>query len=84
MRIDKFMKVSRLIKRRTVAKEAANGDRITINGRDAKPATQVKEGDIVSIRFGNSTVTVKVLSTNDKATKSQSAEMYEVIENSNN
>ncbi len=84
MRIDKFLKVSRLIKRRTVAKEAANGDRITINDRDAKPATQVKEGDIVSVRFGNSTVTVRVLSTNEKATKAQSAEMYEIIEDTNN
>ncbi len=80
MRIDKFLKVSRLIKRRTVAQEAASSQRITINGRDAKPATKVKIDDIVSIRFGNNTLTVKVLSVNEKATKSESGEMYEVID----
>lgn len=80
MRIDKFLKVSRLIKRRTVAQEAASAQRVSINGRDAKPATHVKEGDVVSIRFGGSTLTVRVLSVNEKATKSESSSMYEIIE----
>lgn len=79
MRIDKFLKVSRLIKRRTVAKDAANSERVTLNGRDAKPGAKVKEGDIISIRFGNNTLTVRVLSINEKATKSDCADMYEVI-----
>ncbi len=84
MRIDKFLKVSRLIKRRTVAQEAANSQRVSLNGRDAKPGAKLKIGDIISIRFGNNTVTVKVLSLNEKATKSDCTDMYEVIESESN
>ncbi len=80
MRIDKFLKVSRLIKRRTVAQEAASSQRVSLNGRDAKPSSQVKEGDVIAIRFGGSTLTVKVLSVNEKATKSESSSMYEILE----
>lgn len=56
MRIDKFLKISRIIKRRTVAQDACDGGRIEVNGRDAKPSKDVKAGDIVVVHFGNDTV----------------------------
>lgn len=80
MRIDKFLKNSRLIKRRTVAKEACDGERVSINGKTAKAGSLVSEGDMVSIRFGSRTVTVKVLKLNENARKSDAADMYEVVE----
>ena len=61
MRIDKFLKNSRLIKRRSVAKEACEQERILINDKVAKPGTEVREGDVIRIQFGNSVVTAKVL-----------------------
>lgn len=61
LRIDKFLKNSRLIKRRTIAKEACEQERITINGKVAKPGSEVNIGDIINIRFGNSEITAKVL-----------------------
>ncbi|MGI6751429.1 MAG: RNA-binding S4 domain-containing protein [Anaerovoracaceae bacterium] len=80
MRIDKYLKNSRLIKRRTLAKEACEQDRITINGRLAKPGSEVKPGDIISIHFGNRDLNVKVLEIYEHVTKDRSAEMYEIIE----
>lgn len=79
MRIDKYLKVSRLIKRRTVAHDAAEEERIFLNGKAAKPGAQVKPGDIVLIRFGNSEVKVKVLSTPDHVAKDDASTLYEVI-----
>lgn len=79
MRIDKYLKVSRLIKRRTVAHDAAEEERIFLNGKAAKPGAQVKPGDIVLIRFGNSEVKVKVLSTPDHVAKDDAGSLYEVI-----
>lgn len=79
MRIDKYLKVSRLIKRRTVAKEVADHERITINGRLAKPSSEITVNDIVSIRFGMKIVTFKVLDTNEFAKKAESNLMYEII-----
>ena len=76
MRIDKFLKISRLIKRRTVAQEACDGGRVTINGNVAKPSKEVKEGDVVRISFGNKKLAVKVL-TDDEKTKTAT---YEVID----
>ncbi len=80
MRIDKFLKVSRLIKRRTVANEACSGERVTINGRVVKPSAEVREGDVVSIRFGNRTVTFRVLNVAETARKEQADSMYEIIQ----
>ncbi|MDR0853555.1 MAG: RNA-binding S4 domain-containing protein [Clostridiales Family XIII bacterium] len=80
MRIDKFLKVSRLIKRRTVAKEAADKSRIVINGRIAKAGADVKEGDIITIAFGTSEVTVRVKALNEHVRKEDAADMYEVVE----
>lgn len=80
MRIDKYLKVSRLIKRRTVANEVADAGRILVNGRPAKASYAVKPGDIIEITFGNRPVKVRVLSTEAPAGKDVAREMYEVLE----
>lgn len=80
MRIDKFLKVSRLIKRRTVANEVADAGRIIVNGREVKASYQVKIGDEVQIMFGNKPVKVKVLSVDNVSSKDGAREMYTVIE----
>lgn len=69
MRIDKFLKVSRVIKRRTVANDAADGGRISVNGRVVKPSYEVKIGDIIEIKFGDKTSRFEVLSVPDKVGK---------------
>ena len=80
MRIDKFLKNSRLIKRRTVAKEACEAGRITVNERPAKPGADIKEGDIIHIQFGSSSLTVRVLRLLETCRKEDAPSMYEVIE----
>ncbi|WP_455363113.1 oligosaccharide flippase family protein [Vagococcus elongatus] len=80
MRLDKFLKVSRLIKRRTVAKEVADKGRITINGQVAKSSSKVAVDDQLSILFGNKTLVVKVLALHESTKKEDAAKMYEVIE----
>lgn len=80
MRIDKFLKVSRLIKRRTVANEVADAGRIVVNGREVKASYQVKIGDEVEIMFGTKPVKVKVLSVDNIVSKDGAREMYTVIE----
>lgn len=79
MRVDKFLKVSRIIKRRTVAQEACDGGRIEVNGRSAKPAKEIKAGDTVSVRFGEKTIVFKVLSVPENS-KFAPDELYEIIE----
>jgi len=79
MRIDKFLKVSRLIKRRTVANEACNGARVSVNGRAVKASYDVKPGDVVEVRFGQRTVKVEVLSVSEHTTKSDAPAMYREI-----
>lgn len=79
MRLDKYLKVSRLIKRRTVAKDACSGNRITVNGRDAKPAYDVKEGDIIEISFGGHKAKFEVLQVNEHAAKADASAMYREI-----
>ena len=79
MRIDKYLKVSRLIKRRTVAKEVADHEKITINGKVCKPSTEIKVNDIVQIRFGLKLVTFKVLNVNEYVKKNEAELMYEII-----
>ncbi len=76
MRLDKWLKVSRLIKRRTVANEACDNERISINGRVVKASYDVKEGDRLEIRFGARTVQVEVLSTVEQKGKENAALMY--------
>ncbi len=79
MRLDKYLKVSRIIKRRTVANEACDADRVTINGRPAKASAQVKEGDVLEIMFGTTPLKVEVLSVKETVKKEEAKEMYKVI-----
>ena len=79
MRVDKFLKVSRLIKRRTVAKEACDKARITINGRTAKAGGEVAAGDVITIQFGNGVVAARVLKIADSIAKEDAGTMYEII-----
>ena len=79
MRIDKFLKVSRVIKRRTVAQEACDGGRIEINGKPVKPAKEVKAGDIVRVSFGNRSVSFEVLSVDERQTKQSAESMYRIL-----
>ena len=79
MRLDKYLKVSRLIKRRTVANEACDGERISVNGKAAKASYDVKLGDVITVTFGQKTVTVRVLDIKDTTKKAEAVGMYEVI-----
>lgn len=79
MRIDKFLKVSRIIKRRSVAKDATEAERILVNNKIVKPSYQLKVGDIVTILFGNKEVTIKVLELLDSTKKQDTEKMYELI-----
>jgi ribosomal 50S subunit-recycling heat shock protein len=76
MRIDKYLKVSRLIKRRTLANEACETGHVSINGKPAKPGAEVKVGDMIEIRFGSNLTTVEVTSVAEHASKADSKEMY--------
>lgn len=80
MRIDKFLKNSRLIKRRSVAKEACEQERVLVNEKAAKPGTEVKVGDVIRIQFGNSSVTARILKLLESSKKEDAATMYEIIE----
>lgn len=80
MRLDKFLKVSRIIKRRTVANEACSGGRVSINGKVAKPAADVKERDELEIRFGNRVGKYKILSVKETVRKENAQDMYQVLE----
>ncbi len=79
MRLDKYLKVSRIIKRRTLAKEASEGGRVSVNGKAAKPATDVKAGDVLEIRFGEKLARYRVLSVAETVRKENAAAMYELI-----
>ena len=80
MRIDKYLKNSRIIKRRTVAKEACDQGRVTVNGKPAKAGTDVDVGDEIHIEFGNSSLTVRVAAVADSVRKDDAAGLYEVVE----
>ena len=80
MRIDKYLKVSRIIKRRTVAAEACAGGRVIINGKIAKPSTTISPGDVISIRFGEHIGHYEVLSVSETVSKDHAAEMYKVLD----
>ena len=79
MRLDKYLKVSRIIKRRTVAQEACSGSRVMVNGKIAKPGADVKVGDVLEITFGEKMVKVRILSVAETVRKEDAAAMYEVI-----
>lgn len=80
MRLDKFLKVSRIIKRRTVANDACDAEHISVNGKKAKASYDVKQNDIIEIRFGQRILKVEVLDVREHALKSQAADLYRVIE----
>ncbi len=79
MRIDKYLKNSRIIKRRSVAKEACEQERIMVNDKIAKPGTEVEVGDIINVKFGNKEIKVKVLDTKDSQRKEDADKMYEIL-----
>ena len=79
MRLDKYLKVSRLIKRRTVAAEACDGGRVSVNGKVSKPSQEVRPGDIIELSFGQRKVRVEVLSVQESVRKDDAAGMYREI-----
>jgi len=79
MRLDKFLKVSRLIKRRTIANEACDAGRVTINGKPAKASASVKEGDVIEIGFGNKSVKAEVLDIRETTKKDEAKEMFRYL-----
>lgn len=80
MRLDKFLKVSRIIKRRTVAKDFAESERVMINGRVAKPSSEVKKGDIITIQVGDRKTTVEVLEIKENVKATEAKNLYRTIE----
>ena len=80
MRLDKYLKVSRIIKRRTLAKEVSDAGRITINDKIAKSSTTVNIDDVITIKYGNKTLTLKVLKLMDSTKKDDAKMMYEILE----
>lgn len=79
MRIDKYLKVARIIKRRTVAKEACDGGRVSINDKVAKAGDEVRVGDLIDVRMGSGSVRVRVLSISEHVSKDGAKELYEVV-----
>ena len=80
MRLDKYLKVSRIIKRRTVANDACDGGRVEVNGKTAKASYEVKVGDVIVLSFGARQVKVRVTEINEYVKKEQAGSMYEIIE----
>jgi len=80
MRIDKYLKVARILKKRPIAKELAEGERLMINDRSAKASSLVKVGDIVKIIYGHRTITIKVLNVMEQASKQAALSMYEIVD----
>ncbi|MDR0929169.1 MAG: RNA-binding S4 domain-containing protein [Oscillospiraceae bacterium] len=79
MRLDKYLKVSRIIKRRTVANEACDGGRVSVNGKPAKPGAEVKPGDVLEIRFGDRISKYEIVSIGEHAAKADAADMYRLL-----
>jgi ribosomal 50S subunit-recycling heat shock protein len=79
MRVDKFLKVSRVIKRRTVANEVCSAGRVTVNGKPAKPGTEIKVGDILEIAFGTGATRIRILDIKETVRKESASSMYEIL-----
>ena len=79
MRIDKFLKVSRILKRRTVAQEACGGEKVLINGKIAKPSTAVKIGDEIEVLYASGTLKIRILNIKETVKKEEASSLYEVI-----
>ncbi len=84
MRLDKFLKVSRILKRRAVANEACRGGKVDVNGRSAKPSLNLKVGDVVTIGFAGGDLTFEVLDLKETVKKEQAASMYRIISQNDN
>ncbi len=80
MRLDKYLKVSRIIKRRTVANEACDAQHVTVNGRDAKASYNVKLDDVIEVTFGQKKLKIRVTSVKETVSKADASSMYEIIE----
>lgn len=80
MRLDKYLKVCRIIKRRTVSKDIINFGQVSINNRKAKPASNVDIGDMISLQLGNRIITIEVLSLNEKVKKEEALSLYKIID----
>ena len=80
MRIDKFLKVSRILKRRSVANEACGGGRVSVNGKEVKPSYNLKTGDVVEVRFGGGSVKFRVLQLKETVRKEEAETLYEIVE----
>lgn len=79
MRLDKFLKVSRILKRRTVAQEACDGGKVDVNGKPAKPGCQLKVGDVVCVHFASGALSFRVKELKETTKKDEAAEMYEIL-----
>lgn len=79
MRLDKYLKVSRIIKRRTIAKEACESGRVFINGKVAKPSSDVNENDVIEVKFAKGTLKAKIVNISQHVTKTDAKLMYEII-----
>jgi ribosomal 50S subunit-recycling heat shock protein len=84
MRLDKYLKVSRLIKRRSVAKDVCDGEKVSVNGRAAKPAAEVKPGDVLTVHMRGRVLEVRVLATPENARAEEAASLYEVLREEKN
>lgn len=80
MRLDKFLKVSRILKRRTVAKDVAAGGRVSIGDRVLKPGYEVKTGDVITVRFGDKSITFRVLFTDERTARAAGSELYAILD----
>ena len=80
MRLDKYLKISRIIKRRTVAKEACEQGRVEVNGKVAKPGLELKEGDVIQITFGNNVLKARVTTLKENVRKDDAQDLYEIIQ----
>lgn len=79
MRLDKFLKVSRIIKRRSVANDACDSEHVTVNGKPGKPGLKIKVGDKLTVRYGANETTYEVTSISESVRKEQAAEMYRIV-----
>lgn len=80
MRVDKFLKVSRILKRRSLAADAADGGRVKINGRTVKPSHEIKSGDVLEVGFNSGTVKFRILNVKETVRKEEAETLYEIIE----
>lgn len=80
MRLDKYLKVSRIIKRRTVANEACDTEHVEVNGKRAKASYDVKEGDVIAVTYGNRTLRIRVVDVREHTAKADASSLYEIIE----